>query len=335
MRLIRRDSCAPLFAFALALSPRASAAQPSADGVIAERMPCRSDIGTRAEYLAFVMSPGDPLDPVPDRGAVERFVTPQRFARVREVDCERISYWSDGLLVKGMRLGPRPAAEAPTPVVLFLRGGAAEWGRITLWNRLSLLDFVDRGYLVLATEYRGNHGGDGRDELGGADVRDVSALAAAARQEGGSDQIFVLGLSRGGQEALLALAAGLPARAVAVVGAATDARTALLDRPDLLDVYRAQLPGFDASRDELLRLRSPIEFVSRLAAPLFLLHGGADRRVARAHTDSLARALGEIGRPPRVFIAEGDDHGLTAHWPEALSRIADFFDEHRRPLSPP
>ena len=68
---------------------------------------------------------------------------------------------------------------------------------------LKYLSYLSRnGYVVLASQYRGNDGGQGQEEFGGADVNDVLNLMPLARSLSFADakNTVILGFSRGGHD---------------------------------------------------------------------------------------------------------------------------------------
>ncbi|MFQ5629543.1 MAG: hypothetical protein ACE5I1_12340, partial [bacterium] len=83
-----------------------------------------------------------------------------------KVSCTKIKYLSDGLRVVGFILKPRAVANK-CPVLIFNRAGKWEEGKITArtLNYLSLL--AAKNYVVLASQYRGNDGGEGCEAFGG------------------------------------------------------------------------------------------------------------------------------------------------------------------------
>ena len=54
--------------------------------------------------------------------------------------------------------------------------------------------------MVLASQYRGNDGGQGKEEFGGSDINDVLNLIPLAESISfmNADRIVMLGFSRGG-----------------------------------------------------------------------------------------------------------------------------------------
>lgn len=97
-----------------------------------------------------------------------------------------------------------PAANIPDiahpqeqwPALIYCRGGLGSYGGVnTVW----LEQFVQQGYIVFAPSYRGNEGGEGRDEYGGKDAEDVHAAYRLIQRLPFVDpkRISLMGFSRG------------------------------------------------------------------------------------------------------------------------------------------
>src|SRR6266567_1910580 len=113
---------------------------------------------------------------------------------------------TDGLRVVGYLVRPRDLASRRFPVIIFNRGGFLDRGKIESFNLVDFTRLSEEGFVVLASQYRGNDGGEGREELGGADLEDVSNLLTTARSLPYTDatNIFMYGVSRGGMMTFLA-----------------------------------------------------------------------------------------------------------------------------------
>ena len=108
------------------------------------------------------------------------------------------------------------------PLIVYLRGGNREFGRIPPYQPFHRI--AAEGFVMLASQYRGVDGGEGVEEFGGADVHDVMNLIPLAESLGYVDtnNVFLLGGSRGGMEAFLAIKRGMKVNAAAVVGSLLD-----------------------------------------------------------------------------------------------------------------
>jgi dipeptidyl aminopeptidase/acylaminoacyl peptidase len=285
--------------------------------------------------------PADARDAPFDEAAFRRAFRREEFEGLRDgrrTECLSITYRSDGLDVRGVVVRPRQGPPAGAPGVLYARGGWGAAGKIRLANLLEFQRLAERGYAVLATEYRGNHGSDGADENGGRDIRDLTNLVRVARELGGIDveRLFFWGESRGAMMALLALSRGAPVRAAVVSGAVTDLEALLQARPELEAELAVVWPDAPGRRADRLAERSALRWPERIGRPLLLLHGGRDWRSDVSQSRRLAAALGRLGRPHELVVYEDDDHGLQRHRVEAFEAMVSWFERHdaRRPSTP-
>ena len=253
-------------------------------------------------------------------------------------ECRRLTYRSDGLRVVAYAF--RLAAPSPPggrPVLLALRGGTGEFGKVTEPQMAGWAPALDAGYLVLLPQYRGNDGGEGREDWGGEDVRDVLALPRLAAALGGdTTRLALYGGSRGGMMALAALARGLPARAAVVQAAPVDLEANARLRPVFDTVYAEVDPRLGARRTRAdsayratwLRRRSALAWVEAIRAPVLLLHGTADWRVAPEQSLALAGRLQALGRSYGLVMYAGGDHGLRAFRADVDRQMLAWFAAH-------
>ncbi|MBF5043818.1 prolyl oligopeptidase family serine peptidase [Aggregicoccus sp. 17bor-14] len=263
---------------------------------------------------------------------VESLFPPADFTRLqaaaREGRCERVLYRVGALRVRGFVLRPPQASQGPHPVLLWLRGGNADYGRIGTFGLVQMQDFTDAGFVVVATQYRGADGGDGADEVGGADLADVRALVPLARAVPGADvsRLYLLGGSRGGMEGLMAIRAGLPVRAAAMRSGQYDFEMSLADRPDLeAEVYAKRIPEWSRDRAAAIARRSARQWAGELHVPLLLLHAEQDWRVRLAQSQRFAEALQAAGTPHALVVYPRDEHQLALHRREWVQAAVDWF----------
>lgn len=242
--------------------------------------------------------------------------------------CERVTYASGGLRVVGFVV--RPSGPGPHPVILWLRGGNRDFGKVAPVTLLNLLKLADAGFVVLAPQYRGADGGEGADEFGGADVDDVLALVPLAATIPGTDpaRLFVLGGSRGAMMGLLALRRGLPARAAAFRGGLFDLPRVLAARPELADVWRELIPGFDADRERVLAARSGVGWAGEARVPTLVVHGRQDWRAPVIDAERFDAALARAGVEHKLVIYEEDEHQLALHRDAWLAEVIAWFRGH-------
>ena len=276
----------------------------------------------------------------------------------REVRLERIVYVSDDLEVEGFLASPKGKPEDPLPCVIYLRGGNRGFGELNPIRAAWLLGgLAQRGYVAVATNYRGNGefgrekypgdricaecdghiGGKGREEFGGAEVNDVLALIPLLDNlpEADAERMAVYGWSRGGTMTYLTLKRSDRFKAAIVGAGMADAAAGVEQRPEMADHVHAELiPGWDdpQTRAEALEARSAIRWADQLPAttPILILHGTADWRVDPTQSLDMARALLEARRPYRLVMFEGGDHGLREYRDEVDRMAGEWLDLYVR-----
>jgi acetyl esterase/lipase len=247
--------------------------------------------------------------------------------------CERIAYRSDGLKVMGYRYSGATHVSGRQPVILYLRGGNREFGKLDEpWMR-RFRAFLDSGYVVLATQYRGNDGGEGREEFGGRDVRDVANLMPLVRNDSTLDtnNVYLFGASRGGMMTYLALRDGLSVNAAVIQAGPTDLSRQERLRPGFeKEVYAPLVPGWPSTRTAFYRDRSAVHWVDRLDVPMLIVHGTKDWRVDPQDAIDLAARLQRAGKRYELVMYEGDNHYIFDQRDDFDRRIFAWFSKFRR-----
>jgi len=330
-----------LLSLATLLVTSAAVAAPP-DGTIVKTEPCVADpvVSYEAYLDAAKRSDAEEAEAARNEGhtfvaSPATYLTREQFAARREeaatIDCQRLRYASDGLEVVAFLWKPKKPSSTKLPLIVFNRGGNREFSKLTptLGFRRLALD----GFVVLASQYRGVDGGEGKEEFGGAEVDDVKNLLPVAASLGfvDMDKVFLLGWSRGGMETALALKQGLKVNAAAIGGALTDLLAERARRPQLAQrVWSQLIPGYAERSDALLRERSAVNWPEQIRTPLLLLHGGADWRSDPADTLAFAQALQRAGARYQLVIYAGDDHGIRINKEDSNRRIVEWFRAHMR-----
>jgi dipeptidyl aminopeptidase/acylaminoacyl peptidase len=282
----------------------------------------------------------EPVVGFPTEAQMARFRAndPPYAAAVQTLHMEAITYLSDGLKVKGIIALPN--GPGPFPAIIFNRGGNREDGALTpsFFSALCA-ELVQAGYVVVGSDYRGNGGGEGREEFGGADIDDVMALIPLLRHEPKVDgeRIGVYGSSRGGLMTYELLARTTELKAAVVESGISDSFQTVKDRPAMeTNVYRQMIPGFDQHRDEALRARSPVLWADKLShtTPILVLHGTADWRVGPRDALAMSRALLDAKVPFRLVMFEGGSHGNQEFADEQARMEIDWFNRYLRDGAP-
>jgi dipeptidyl aminopeptidase/acylaminoacyl peptidase len=255
------------------------------------------------------------------------------FHALKGMEVSAIAYASDGLKVTGIEVVPSDIAAGETmPLMIYNRGGSGNYGVLSP-GQISVLmaPFVKQMRLgVLASNYRGNGGSEGAEEFGGSDVADVLNLIALGREQPWWDgkNIFMLGWSRGGMMAYLALKAGADLTAVAIGAGVADANDKV--RGDMEKLMVRVLPNYPEGREALLQARSAICWPEKLNAPLLIMHGDADETVPVSEARALVSKLQALGKTVKYVEYPEGNHALKKHWKEWVSETVEWFQKYKR-----
>ena len=258
----------------------------------------------------------------------------QAHAILDKVEIRSITYLSDGFKVKGYLAAPKEGKKLPC--VIYNRGGNRSFGALDDEEAVYLLGRIASwGYVVAASQYRGNMGGEGKEEFGGADVNDVLNLIPLLESVPQADatRIGMYGWSRGGMMTYLALTRTDRIAAAVIGGGSSDLFDGLQQRPDMEKlVYAKLIPDYAKNKEAALTARSAIRWPEKInkKTPLLLLHGEADWRVDPTEALAMVSALYKSKQPFRFVFFEGGDHGLTEHQGEVNRLTKDWLDHYVR-----
>ncbi|MEW6050250.1 MAG: prolyl oligopeptidase family serine peptidase [Candidatus Zixiibacteriota bacterium] len=241
--------------------------------------------------------------------------TVKRMYGVRVIEdtiVERITYLSDGLKVKGYVT--RPKEPGVYPMLIWNRGGFGDRGALDdLTAYLILASAAVWGYVVLATQYRGNKGGEGTEDFGGDDVNDAFAMLEVAKNipECDLSRVAVEGASRGGMTTYQLLTRYDKFRCAIVHAGLTDLAARCAANEDFRKFMRQKLSHL--TEDQLqaeVRRRSAINLVAQFpkTTPVLLFHGTADKRVPIEQSQRMANELKKHDIPYEFVILEGAGH---------------------------
>ena len=252
---------------------------------------------------------------------------------LKGVAVSAIAYASDGLKVTGIEALPDDlAAGEKMPLMIYNRGGSGNYGMLSPGQITVLMaPFVKQLRLgVLASNYRGNGGSEGREEFGGADVHDVLNLIALGKEQDWWDgkNIFMLGWSRGGMMAYLALKAGAELTAVAIGAGVANANGKV--NPQMEKLMAHSMPNYPEGREELLQQRSAVHWPEKLAAPLLIMHGDADETVDVSEARELVEKLRALGKTVKYVEYPEGNHALKKHWKEWVAETTAWFTQYKR-----
>lgn len=132
--------------------------------------------------------------------------------------------------------------------------------------------------------YRQSDGGEGRDEIGGADVSDLMNVIPLVKSLGFIDvnNLFMYGESRGGMMTYQAIKRDFPVNAAAVFGAFTDLEALIASHPEVYPpaMLKQIWPDFETRRNEVIKTRSAIYWPEQLDVPILIMQGTNDQSVS-------------------------------------------------------
>lgn len=257
----------------------------------------------------------------------------KRYGRLSNQVIERIEYQVDGLRVTGAVARPATITTGKHPLMLFNRGGSGDYGMLVLPVILRyMLPFAEQEYIVLASNYRGNDGGDGTEEFGGSDVQDILTLIDIGKHHPGWDgkTIVMLGGSRGGMMTYLTIKQGAPLNAAATFGAVSDLESLAQARPEMEKNIYAKRFTSGEERTEAIAQRSATHWPQALAStPLLIMHGDADPTVPVEQSTLLAEKLHGLHPDFKLVLYPGGNHSLSTHAKEMITETLEWFAAHR------
>lgn len=226
------------------------------------------------------------------------------------------------------------------PAIVYVHGGPAAQ-TVNTFSRF-IQYAANQGYLVIAPNYRGSTGyGKAFQQanlfdMGGGDLQDVLAAAEWVKQTGYVDpkKVILMGGSYGGYLTMMGVtkapdvwAAGVPI--VPFVNWFTEIQNEdpVLQQSDLATM------GDPTKNKDLYEDRSPINFVDRIKAPLYLLAGGSDPRCPKTEAQQVVDAIKKRGGVVeyKVYEDEGHSFARVENQIDAYKRVADFLKAHVPP----
>ncbi|HEX4871012.1 MAG TPA: S9 family peptidase [Nevskiaceae bacterium] len=254
----------------------------------------------------------------------------------------------DGQLIHAYLTLPPGRPAKNLPLVVMPHGGPKGPRDHWAWEADSQA-MASRGYAVLQPNFRGSGGygvkfeEDSKYAWGTTLIDDITDGTRWAVEQGIADpsRLCIIGGSYGGYAALMSAVRepDLYRCAVSFVGV-TDIE-ALLRDSDTADSERGRIEGrrWVAPNDQVAREQSPIHYVDKLKAALFLVHGDNDQRVPYSQMKALRSKLDERKYPYEQLVKAGEGHGFykEENRVEYLQRLIAFLDRHigRPPVAAP
>lgn len=262
----------------------------------------------------------------------------ENFRYLDSIEIYGISYLSDGLKVNGLLV--KPKKKGKYPAIIFNRGGNRDFGALLIAHgAITLGQIAKEGYVVIASQYRGNAGSEGQEEFGGKDVNDVTILPEVLKEIESADpnNIGMYGWSRGGMMTYIALTKTDKIKAAVVGGGVSDQVSSIEDRPEMKNKVLSELiPNYTENKEAELEKRSAIKWVDQFPkdVPILMLHGSSDWRVKPEQSLKLALEFEKHKIPYRLIMFEGGDHGISEHKEEVNEQVINWFNRYLKNNEP-
>lgn len=245
-----------------------------------------------------------------------------------KVDFLSMFYLSDGRKIKGFIVEPKDGKNLP--VIIYNRGGSKEYGMIEETQLfLRLAEIASWGYVVLASQYSGNDGSEGKDECGGMDVDDIINLKSIIDQYDKIDSgnIGMLGGSRGGMMTFLTLKKVNWIKAIVIKSGSANEARGYEERSELKE-FRSDMYDIHSEIENIKR--SPIYWIDKLSkkTPILLFHGTNDESVSPLDALEMGVQLFKNNVPFEMHIYNEDDHKLSKNNFEVMEKTHKWFDKY-------
>ena len=242
---------------------------------------------------------------------------------------EKIDYLSDGLKVHGYIAYPNDQSKK-YPCIIWNRGGYENNGVIDQFTARGMFgQIASWGYVVFASQYRGNSRSEGKDEIGGNDVNDIVNMMTLADEFEFADKSKwgIEGWSRGGMMTYLTLLKNPNFRCAVLVGAISDLKNYIETSDKRISIYKNILgeKDFEKKLDE----RTILNSVDKLPhIPYLIMHGKNDETIPVEQSIRIAEKFKKLKYNYRLELFEGGDHYLKKHRKEVDSLRRDWFKKY-------
>jgi dipeptidyl aminopeptidase/acylaminoacyl peptidase len=248
----------------------------------------------------------------------------------------------DGLTVHGYLTVPKGVKAKNLPVVINPHGGP--WARDQWGYNPEVQYLANRGYAVFQPNFRASTGygkaffNAGKKQWGFTMQDDITDGVNYLIKEGIADpkKVAIYGGSYGGYATLagLAFTPDVYACGISYVGV-SNMLTFLNSIPAYWETARKFLNeqvGDPENPEDMERLKkqSPLFSADKITAPLLVVQGANDPRVAKAESDQIVVAMRDLGRDVEYMVAPNEGHGFLNEDNRVAMYVAmeRFFSKH-------
>lgn len=181
--------------------------------------------------------------------------------------------------------------------------------------------------VVIGSQYRGADGSEGKDEFGGADLKDVTALMDLCETEFrfvNIDNLCMVGISRGGMMSYLTAREDDRVKGIVAVSAVTDLAASYNEREDMRNILHAAIGGSPEELPEEYAKRSAVNFAQELDVPVFIIHSKNDALVSYTQAKAMHELLKDTKHGCTMITHLDDVHGFHT---EDVESIVQWIDQ--------
>ncbi|MFN4257897.1 MAG: S9 family peptidase [Gemmataceae bacterium] len=258
----------------------------------------------------------------PDKKLTHLFVTRPDLAKYTLAPMKPVVIESrDGLELVSYLTLPVGVEPKNLPMVLVVHGGP--WSRDSWGFNAQSQWLANRGYAVLAVNYRGSSGFGkkflhaGNRQWAAKMHDDLIDGVNWAIQKGiaDKDKVAIYGGSYGGYAALVGatFTPDVFACAVDIVGP-SNLVTLLRSIPPYWEPMKkmfAQRVGDVETEEEFLKSRSPLFKADQIRIPVLIAQGANDPRVKQAESEQIVEAMRKAGKPVEYLLFSDEGHGFA------------------------
>lgn len=249
---------------------------------------------------------------------------------------EKIDYMSDlpdgkagNLKVHGYIAYPNDQSKK-YPCIAWNRGGYENNGVIDQFSARGMFGLIASwGYVVFASQYRGNARSEGKDEVGGNDVNDILNIISLADEFEFADKEKwgIEGWSRGGMMTYLTLLKNPNFKCAVLVGAISDLKNYVESSANRNSIYKKFIGEKDFERK--LEERTVMNFVDKLPnIPYLIMHGKSDETVPVEQSIKIVEKFKELKYEYALKLFEGGDHYLKKYRKEVDELKREWYGKY-------
>ena len=222
----------------------------------------------------------------------------------------RFFYQSDDLKIEAFISAPIDLlGKKKSPCLIYNHGGNREYG--ALENVETTFYAYQFHTICVATNYRGCGSSQGTDAFGGDDVHDVIHLIDLCQKLDYVDtnQINMLGVSRGGMMTYETLREDQRIHKAVVVAGVADCSMSYEERSDMQPLLQELIGGTPKQLPEEYEKRSAIAWADQINTPLLIFHTTGDDKVSIKQADKLVEQLKKYQKDYEYVTFDSNVHG--------------------------